>query len=127
MLESCPKVEIIACEPSPFWSKYLAEQFKKSENVKINNTLLWDSANEMYFDDDLQNGGLDAQILKSPKEGSTKIPTDTIDNLSQGKKLTIFSWMSRVLSKKSYKVRARRFPNLFQRWVFASTTLLMTT
>lgn len=87
MLESCPKVEIIACEPSPFWSKYLAEQFKKSENVKINNTLLWDSANEMYFDDDLQNGGLDAQILKSPKEGSTKIPTDTIDNLSQGKKI----------------------------------------
>lgn len=87
MLASCSRVEIIACEPSPYWSKRLSEQFKNSENVKINNTLLWDSTSEMYFDDDLQNGGLDAQILKSPKEGSILIPANTIDNLSQGKKI----------------------------------------
>ena len=87
MLTSCPKAEIIACEPSPYWSKRLTEHFLNSENVAIHNTLLWDSRSEMYFDDDLQNGGLDAQILKSPKEDAIKIPTDTIDNLSQGEKI----------------------------------------
>ena len=82
MLISSPTVKISAFEPSPSWCEKLQIKYRENSNVTVDNVLLWNEKSELFFDEDLENGGLDAKVMPNQVSGQEiKIPANSIDNL----------------------------------------------
>jgi len=77
------KISINAFEPSSKMYRFLKNKYKKNNNVKIFNSLLWSQNDlDIKFNDDSKNKGLSASVINSELLGSTyKVKTFKIDNL----------------------------------------------
>ena len=77
------KIIINAFEPSSKMYRFLKNKYKKNNDIKIFNSLLWSQNDlDIRFNDDSKNEGLSASVINSASLGSTyKVKTFKIDNL----------------------------------------------
>ncbi len=81
MLRKNPHSKIYAYEPSLNWSNILNRKYLENKNIKIHNLLLWNEEETIRYDEDSDNGGLDARVIFDKKEGGVELQANSIDNL----------------------------------------------
>lgn len=76
-----PGGEVRAFEPSPKWSKYLAEKYKNQPNVRISNSILGGESAEVNYDPDDENNGLSARVEEKASNRTIRLAVEPLDYL----------------------------------------------
>ncbi len=87
MLRNNDKISVDACEPSRRWHAYLTNKFKQYPDITIHNNILWHQKDQLKFQDDASNEGLDAHVCSDATEYSYLVDSIDIDSL-MNKKVT---------------------------------------
>lgn len=81
-------LEIMAFEPSPYWSEKLKLEFASDSLVKVSNCLLGAQSMEVHYDPDYENHGLAARIEKESSKSTIKLPLISLDEFFFAEKIS---------------------------------------
>lgn len=92
MLSNNPNVKVHAFEPNRKWYDYLCHKFSDRHNVNIHDAVLWNVNDQLRFDGDVANAGLDAHVVTCDEEcGDEVVKSVALDTIAEEEDVTLIA------------------------------------